>query len=204
MIKSPVPRCPKVRDIRDILSLRQHLSADIIDARHVLTGQSAKIMSKARSAPRMLVVVLDQMTDVFHAMRRAPIPQLPGEILLHPPGHPVHIDVSDLCRQAFSEFSFPQKGQVLYVLRSPDLLQIPLQTSAPGLITYLIDFPIHLIKMSVSDLRLIGEKARNGLPEILVIMCVMRLINRLYQCVAGLLIQHVHVIPVRSAVSRQL
>ena len=76
MIKFPVSFRAQVGNIFDILSLRQHLSADIINARHILSGKSPEKMSQTGTAPRMLIIVLDQMADILHTMFPAPAADL--------------------------------------------------------------------------------------------------------------------------------
>ena len=59
-----------------ILSSRPYLASDVVDARHVLTGQSPEEMAHARPQIRIGIAVLQHVTDILHSMSLAPVPQL--------------------------------------------------------------------------------------------------------------------------------
>ena len=62
---------------------REYLSQDHINTGHVLSLLCPEIVAKTASGTPMSIVIFDQVPDVFHAMLRAPLPDLTAETVLH-------------------------------------------------------------------------------------------------------------------------
>jgi hypothetical protein len=59
-----------------VFCLGKNLAGDNIHPSHVLPGQAAKIMPQAGPGSRMLVVVLNQMSNIVDAVTAAPLANL--------------------------------------------------------------------------------------------------------------------------------
>ena len=65
-----------------------------VDARHVLTAYGAEVVPGAHAQARVAVLILDNVADVLHAVRAAPVAELVAEALLIEGARDVHIDVA--------------------------------------------------------------------------------------------------------------
>ena len=80
MIKPPIPVIAHKTIGAVVLAAGQHLAADVVDACHILAAEPPKIMAQAAAGAGMLVVVLDEMTDVLDTMGAAPGTDLFGKV----------------------------------------------------------------------------------------------------------------------------
>ena len=188
----------------DVLALGQNLSADVVDAGPVLSGQTAEIVAEARTGAGVLVIVLDQMADVLHAVRAAPVTDLEGEAVLHLQGDSVHVIAAHHGLQIFVKILLPDQRQEAAIVRAPFCLKTRADRVGPRLVVELTDLLLKLIQMAVADLRLVREEARDRLAEFCAVMGKMRLIDGFDQLMAGCFVHHVDVIPVRAAVPGQM
>ena len=101
MIKPPVPAVPHETAEAVVLAAGQHLAADIVDPRHILAAEPPEIVYQTAAGAGVLVVVLDEMTDVLDTMGAASGTDLFGIVFLHQPGHSIHIGHAHLgtCRR---------------------------------------------------------------------------------------------------------
>jgi hypothetical protein len=100
-------------------SLGQHLPANAVDAGHVLAGKPPEIMSQGTAAAKMLVVVLDQMADVFHPVLVAPAADLPGKIPLYGAGDSIHVCKAHPGSGTRVVLPFPQQRQIANKVFAP-------------------------------------------------------------------------------------
>jgi len=87
------------------------LTANVVDARHILAAKAAEVMTQAASCTGMLVVVLNQVADVFPPMRMAPGTNLLGEVTFHQTSHGVHVGQVHLRSGGGIEMLLPQQQQ---------------------------------------------------------------------------------------------
>ena len=187
-----------------VLHLRHHLSADIVNPRHILSRKPPEKMPQAGTASGMLVIVLNHVSDVGHAPGTAPVAQLTGKVLFHTPCHHVHKIVAHSGFQPSLKFPVPQKRQIFPIAAAPSLLKLRLYLPAKGLVRNLLQGFSRLINMAVSQLRLVREKSRYGLSEFFLIMSVVGLVNGLNQLMDRFGVAHIHIISVRASVSGKM
>ena len=106
-----------------MLALRQDLSADIVDPCHVLPCESAEVVTKAGDGPKMLVAVLDQVTDVHHAVRSAPVTQLERKALLYKPSYRIHVVTANTCLQIGINILIKDQRKIFCIISSPSFLK---------------------------------------------------------------------------------
>ena len=194
---------PLAADIQ-VFALGQDLPADIVNPGHILSLQAAEIMPETGAAARVLPVVLNEMPDIAHAVCAAPGADLFGEILLHKARDDIHIAPSCLRSQVRVGVLIPEKRQAGGPRRSPGFPQRGLHLIAPGQVFHLMKALVGLVDVSVAEFRLIGKEAEDGAAEFIPVMPVVRLVHGVDECAAGGKTEHVHVIPVRTAVAGEI
>ncbi len=187
-------------DRRLILALRQHLSADIVDSRHILSLQAAEIMTETRTRPAVLPVILNHVPDVRHAVRPAPVSNLVTEIVPHKLCQLIHIGIMD-SRGLRVGFLAPERRKPSFPVFAEPCRHFFGKIAAPRQVLAAAQEIPFVVQHSVAELRLIGEKAGNRLAEIVCVVCIVRLVDRVNQDSAALLLRHVDIIAVISAVS---
>ena len=80
---------------RKLLPLGQYLTANIVNTSHILPRKAAEIVTQAAAGAAVLVVILDEVADVLHAMLPAPVSKLEGKIFPHGFRHGIHIVIAD-------------------------------------------------------------------------------------------------------------
>ena len=204
MIECAVPVIlPFASDIQ-VFALGQDLSADIVNPGHILSLQTAEIMPEAGAAARMLPMVLNEMPDIAHAVRAAPGADLFREILLHQARDDIHIAPPCLGSEVRVSLLIPEKRQAGGPRRSPGFPQRGLHFIAPWQVFHFMKALVGLVDVSVAELRLIGKEAENGAAEFIPVMPVVRLVHGVDERAAGGKTEHVHVIPVRTAVAGEI
>ena len=172
-----------------------HLMEHDIDARHVLPPQSTEEMARTVAQTLVGVVVLDDMTDVQNLPLTAPIAQQGAEIFIVALGDDLHIGGTDGGTQLGQ--SMPQSGQIFHRIAfgashlGGDLGD---QIRVPGHLQILGAHGLMITSLPVGKGRLIGEKAAEGIAEIVLEMGVGGLVNRVKHGFAGFGGKHVHVI----------
>ena len=76
---------------------RKDLSSDLINSRNCLSAHRPEVMSFPAAKPAMYIVVLNDMSDIFHSALFAPSSKLPGEVLRCQFCHRIHIGIAYLC-----------------------------------------------------------------------------------------------------------
>ena len=161
-------------------------------------------MPETGTAAGMLSIIFDEVSDISYTMAAAPVPDLFREVLLHQSCHRVHVLAShprsrlSVCRL------FPQKRELKRPVPAPACPEPLFQFSAPWQVFLFIQSSAGLIDMSVADLRFIGKESEDGPAELFGIMLPVGFIDRINQGAAGLVAEHVHVIPVRAPVPCQI
>ena len=146
------------------------------------------------------------MSDIPNAVRPAPFSDRSGKIFFHKPGHLIHICITDTCRLFCIGILLPQQGKLSRKILSQFFFQTYFQFPAPRIVhgRRTSQSVVVIVKMSVSELRLIREKSRDRLSEFLFVVRPMRFIHSLDLYLTGCFVHHINVIPVRSSVARQL
>ena len=201
MVKSAVPRLGQVAGFGGVLTLGQHLAADVVDAGHILTVQPAEVMPQAGAGAGVGVAVLDHMADVPHAVRAAPAADLARKVLPHQPGHSVHVGVADAGSLAGVGGVIPQKVEQVCPACAQAGFQLRRQGAGKGQILVGAKQAFLAVEVPVAQLRLVGEKSHDGAAEIGGIVLPVRLVHRVDQQAAAVRVQHIDVIPVWPAVA---
>ena len=121
MVEHAVSVLERAIVVADIFLSRKNLSPDIVNSCHILSAQSPEIVSQGASQSRMMVIILNQVTDIFHTVLSAPASDLLGEVLLDQSCHCIHIGITQICSQIRIRSVLPQKWKLPEVLLS-DLL----------------------------------------------------------------------------------
>ena len=169
-----------------VFTLRQDLTADIIDARHILTIESSEVVSQRHPGLGVGVVVFNDMTDVFYAMFSAPVSDLFGEIFPHELCDSVHICIADLCG-FFRMIVVPEPQKLRCIVFTKSLLQFFLKLIGPwkiGLCAQTIGTG-HVD--AISKFRFIGKETEYRLSEVFLVVSVVCFIDRIDQYPAGFL-----------------
>ena len=87
------------------------LSADVVDAGHILSLEPPEIVPKGGGSAAVVVVVLDHMADVLYAVFPAPVSDLIGEILPYQAADSVHEGVAHLGSQIALCVIFEEQGE---------------------------------------------------------------------------------------------
>ena len=161
-------------------------------------------MAQAAAAAEVLVVVLDKVSNVLHPVLPAPVSNLAGEIPTNRLGHRVHINLPDLGGFAAVKVLLPQQRQVPGEIPAQSGPQLHLHLVAPRLVVHLPQPLAALIEMSVSNLRLIGEEACDGSPEVRLIPLPVGFVDCVQQYPAGDPVHHIDVAPVGAPVPGQV
>ena len=186
----------------EILTLRQDLSADVVDTGHILPVQSAEIMSQRHTGLCMGVVVLDQMADISHAVLPTPGADLLGEILAHQFRDRVHNRISN--RSCFFRRTvMPQHYHLVFPFRTKlfnKFLRQFVRKRKIGLCSHCVCSG-HV--ETVAKFRLVREESQNGLAEIVFVMLIMRLIHGVDEDPAGFPVHHIDVFPMDPQIPAQ-
>ena len=165
VVEGAVAGLVHVVDAGFILALGQHLTADVVDACHVLALQAAEIVAEACAGAAVLAVVLDQVADVAHAVVVAPGGELFAEIGPHKPGQAVHVNGVD-AGGAGAGVLMEQAGQRGGESRAVHGGDGGFERGAPGQVLAAAQRVALLVQKAVAEFRLVGEEARDGLAEI--------------------------------------
>ena len=177
---------------------RYNLVMHHVDACHMLSFHFPEVVPCAASHPGMCIIVLDNMSDVFHPPVPAPFSQLRGKAFSHQSRHYIHI-----FRAYFGGFFsgvIPQGRQSRQEVLSPFHPQHRLQLPAPG--QSLILFSQSIVKRitrHIAKFRLIGKKACYNIPEILMITLIMFFIHLIQQHPHGIRINQIDIFLSASA-----
>ena len=152
-------------------------------ATHVLPVESAEVMSRTAPKTRVRVHVFNQMPNVLHTVRTAPIAERIGEILFPKQRHGAHVRKANFRGQLV--MCIPQNRQIERRLVDAVFCHVHGGRVAPrqhhaGLANRTIInagvVPRHA-KVRRIKARLIGEKSRERVAKILCIVVVMRLVH---------------------------
>ena len=185
-----VPRNPLMHRL---CKARHDLVVDHIYAGHMLTFHFPEIVADAAGHPGVGVVILNDMSDIFHPMVGTPLSQLPGKACFHKLCHLIHVLGTHPGRTVSG--IIPQSGQAKQEFLSPPCAQRLLQLAAPGKLSVLL--PQSVVKgitVHISQLRFIGKEACYGVPEVFPVMLIMLFINLIDQHPYGIRIDQVHII----------
>ena len=204
MIELSVPRLKYPVEIRIILPLRIHLPADVVDSCPVLSPEPAEIMAERGACHLMLIVILDEMPDILHAVRAAPVPDLQRKVFLHQSGDHIHIGDAHpgslIAARTLPE-QIQLRGKILPESAAQSFLNFP----APRKIDIRIAHIVHqIIHQPVSELRLIREKSRDRLSEAVLIMLPVRFVDRVDQDAHGLCLCHIDVMRMISEIPGEI
>ena len=94
-----------------VFALGIDLSADVIDAGHILSLESPEIMAQGGGGAAVVVVVLNHMTDILYAVLPAPVAELIGEIFSHQAADGIHEGVAHLGGQIVIRVIFKEQGE---------------------------------------------------------------------------------------------
>ena len=163
-----------------------------VDARHILSPERAEEMRGSVAQAHMRAVVLDDMTDILYAAFAAPAADLLAEIDLKAAADLVHVGKPR--RGAQPVELIPAGGQHRREAFAPGRAQArfdfsrPAQRHGPVADLRHADDPA----AGVADLRLVREKAGDGLAEFGLIMRVVRLVADIQQEADHVAVENVH------------
>ena len=185
-----VPGDPLVNPPREP---RHNLMMHHVHAGHVLAPHLPEVVAHAAAHAGVGVVVLNDVADVLHAVRLAPLPHLPGEALVHQVGHMLHVGGAGT-GGSVSRF-VPQPGQAGQELRAPGFPQPFLQLMAPGQAHVpLAQGLVEGIALHVAQLRFVREEACDHPAEVRRVALVVLLVHLVQQHPHGVLVDQVHVV----------
>ena len=171
-----------------------------INSAHVLPFQRSHVM--AHTAAHVAVFVLNNMADIHHAVCMAPIGQLLGKALAVQPRDGFHIGKADLgLPVAVLVILVPEQVQMGRGVKAerlghhPEHRVVPRQRqgrlSDAGLVKAKVK--ALLAAHQITKTRLIRKETCEGVPEVLLEMLVMALINRFDQHVHRVGVDHINV-----------
>ena len=176
------------------------LASDHVDPGHILPFHSPEPVCGTESEAAVDAVVLDNMSDILHAVFPAPFSDRTGEVLRIQSGNTVHVVIPDLRldlplralrkeeRKERAVF-FPVSGSQHF----PKFL-------APGKRHFL--FPqlrIKALLANISELRLIGEKPGDRPAELCRIFRIVSFVDAFDLGVGGHLIDHIDIVRITAA-----
>ena len=172
------------------------LSADIVDACHMLPGKSSEEMRHRDPHPEVHVTVFKHVADVFDAVRAAPLPQLGREAFGDQSGNHFHIGIADFCLFVLICGVCPEIGNTADpVLRTIFFCQKIPRGPGPGqVLSCRTNRTDRRIAFGISDRRFIREESENGIAEIRFIALIMRFINRIDENPAGFFVKEIDVV----------
>ena len=185
-----VPGDPLVNPPREP---RYNLVMHHVHTGHVLAPHLPEVVAHAAAHAGVGVVVLNDVADVLHAVRFAPLPHLPGEALVHQLGHAVH--VAGAGAGGLVPRLVPQPRQAQQELRPPGFPQLFFQLTAPGQAHVpLAQGLVEGIALHVAQLRLVGEEPRDHPAEIRRVALIVLLVHLVQQHPHGVRVDQVHVV----------
>ena len=96
--------------------------------RHVLTAHGAEVVPGAHAQARVAVLVLDNVADVLHAARAAPVSELVAEALLIEGARDVHVHVT---RVRAGRLAIPQVRELVQIALAQRRAQATLELGRP-------------------------------------------------------------------------
>ena len=167
-----------------------HLVQDDVAAAHVLPRHRAEVVPGAVAEAAVRVHVLDDVPDVFDAVRAAPVTDLQREVLAVELRGGVHVGEADARRigalvpelaeargGVLAELLGHPRGELVRIRQREALLADGIRVES-AVVEMLADQPI-------VELRLVGEEAGDHGPEEVAVVRVVRLVDRLEQHGAG-------------------
>ena len=191
--------------VGDILALREDLTSDVVDAGHILSPEAAEIVAQRGARAGVVVVVLDEVADVFHAALAAPVPDLLREILPDQAGDGVHVGVAKAGGLLRIGVLNPHEGKELLKVCAETAAELFLEFRAPGIVHAREPVGVvGVVEVAVAELRFVGEEAGDGFPELLLVVLVVRLVDRVDEDAAGGAVHHVDVGGMVAVVARKV
>ena len=181
-----------------VLTLRQNLTADVVNTRHVLSPKSAEIMTERGTRAAMLTAVLDQMTDVCNAMRFTPAAELTGEIPANQLCQAIHVKhaharcvlavLPEICQKRTPVFAELFTHDAFHG-RTPRKILLRAENIAMG------------IGRTVAQFRFIGEKSGDRFAEIIGIMRPMRFVYSIDEDLNAVLLKQADMVAAAARVA---
>lgn len=204
VIELAVSRLEHALVVGVVFALGIDLSADVVDAGHILSLESPEIMAQGGGGAAVVVVVLNHMTDILYAVLPAPVAELIGEIFSHQAADGIHEGVAHLGGQIVIRVIFKEQGEHPAGVAVHFLRQIRFQFLAPGIVADMAVGIVPIVEMAVAQFRLVGEEPGDGGPEIRLIVLPVRLIDGVDQDMAGTGVHHVDIGAVKAHVSGEM
>ena len=160
------------------------LITDVIDAGHMLAFNRTEVVSDAGAEAHVAAVVLDNVADILHAVRLAPVAELGGKVFAVQGADGVHIcnaqpAVGIVVMVGKQQREIPVK--VLSVALQQHLLELP----APGQRHPQTDEAVLIVALAVVEAGLIGEEAGDHRTEEVGIALVVLLVHFINQQADG-------------------
>ena len=180
-----------------------------VDPAHVLTVERSEIMTAADAEPRVRVHVLDNVPDVHYAAFFAPVADHAREIISVEFRHCVHVSDPDAAR-LFLSHSEPERGEKRNGIESEffphhrDNPVVPRKRETRHSEPVVV--PSHVDGMrtvpAVSELRFVGEKARDRRSEPVTVHFILGFVNSVDKELRAALVKHVDIVALRGASPR--
>ena len=176
IVRLKIPGSPGVGTAFDA---GNHLVQHNIHPGHILSPQGTEIMTGSVAQTTMAVVLLNDVANILHPMRPAPVPDLFAEVLPVEGGHGVHVGVP--YPPGILPDVVPKTRKNRCHIFSKAFLKQLLQLFAPGHRHIWHPADGRMIAIGIAHLGFIGEKSFEGFSKVIFIVSIVSLIDGIDQ-----------------------